>query len=195
MVLTTLLAVAAAGAFFWWPRAGAEDPGRSGANGGEPVAVPSRTVAAGRSYYVLLSLVEASPRKANGKRWDGDGSAPDLVYTVDWQDQEVFESSKKPDTLVAKWSNVAVDWKDLVNEVSLDDSIRAARVTVRPGQKLRFRVVDADVFRDDPVGAWEMPATDLRIGDQVLDEPGGRLVQVHCRVLPLDRVEFESLVR
>ncbi len=204
IVLTTLLVVASAGAFFWWPRAdaspaiAAKQQGNAG-GGTEPATQPKpQPVVVGKSYYVLLSMVEASPRTAKGSRWDADGSAPDLIYTVDWQGQQVFKSSKKADTLLAKWSNVSVDWKNLVRAVSLDDSIKAARITVRDGQSVTFKVLDADIMRDDLVAEWEVPVTQLKIGDQVFQSPGnpgGRLVQAHCRVLPLDRVEFETLVR
>jgi hypothetical protein len=150
-------------------------------------------VAEGTHYYVLLSLVEVEPR--NGENdWDA-GSPPDLYYRIRWQGQEVFRSTAKEDTLVAKWSNVAVDLGDVVSTVSLDDSIKAARITARKGSVLELAVFDEDVMGDDPVGSWTVPVDALRVGDQAWSRPGGRIVTAECRVLAIDDVRFESLTR
>jgi hypothetical protein len=149
----------------------------------------------GEHYYVLLSVIEVAARDANDDAWDRVDEAPDLFYEIHWQDQKVFEASVKDDTLVAKWSNVSVDLGDVVHAVSLDDSIKAARITARAGETLEFVVYDHDVTSDDLVGRWKVPVADLRVGDQKWSEPAGQLVSVTCRVLPLDGVGFESLTK
>jgi len=149
----------------------------------------------GEHYYVLLSVIEVAARDANDDAWDNVDEAPDLFYEIRWQDQRVFEASVKDDTLVAKWSNVAVDLGDVVRAVSLDDSIKAARITARAGETVEFVVYDHDVTSDDLVGRWKVPVADLRVGDQKWSEPAGQLVSVTCRVLPLDGVGFESLTK
>lgn len=149
-----------------------------------------------RHYYVLLSVVEVKPaRGADESSWDIDGSAPDLYYEIHWQGHRVFQSTKKSDTLVAKWSNVAVDLGDLVRSVSLDESMQAARITARASDEVEFIVYDADVGGDDVAGRWKVAVKDLAVGDQRWAEPGGDLVSAECRVLPLDDVDFKSLTK
>ena len=138
-------------------------------------------------YYVLLSVVEVEPKDDEGETWDSRGGAPDLAYEIRWQGQRVFESSTKDDTLVARWTNVNVSVTDLIkNGVSLDDSIKAARITVRGGEEVEFVVYDKDVAADDLIGRWSVPVDGLEVGDQKWERPGGRVVSAVCRVLPLD---------
>ncbi len=99
----------------------------------EPPLVP--VVAEEAHYYVLLDLVEVEPGD-----WDTNGSPPDLFYRIRWQGHEVFESAAKDDTLVAKWSNVSLAIGDVVRSVSIDDSIKAARITARKGDAIDFAV-------------------------------------------------------
>jgi hypothetical protein len=181
IALGSFLVVAVAGAvvlYLWRERAQA------------PGAPPLPRLAEERHYYVLLTLVEAEPGK-----WDADGSPPDLFYRIRWQGHEVFESATKEDTLVAKWSNAALGLGDVVGAVSLDDSIKAARITARGGDALEFLVYDGDLGFDDPVGSWTVAVDDLDVGDQAWSRPGGRVVAAQCRVLPIDDVGFASLTR
>ncbi|MFQ5843930.1 MAG: C2 domain-containing protein [Planctomycetota bacterium] len=162
----------------------------------EPEHPPPARVETNRHYYVLLSVVEVKPRKADGDDWDADGSAPDLYYEIEWQGHTVYRSAKKRDTLVARWSTASVDVDLLRDAVSVDDSIKAARITARPGEKLRFSVYDDDFLgRDDLVGRWEVGVGTLRLGDQEWKAPGGGLVSAACRVVALDRVDLEVLTR
>jgi hypothetical protein len=187
IVVTSLVVVVAAGLPFllWRDRAPATPP-----NAGPP------RVREGEHYYVLLSVIEVAARDADGDAWDKvGGEAPDLFYEIRWQDQKVFEASVKDDTLVAKWSNVALDLGDVVEAVSLDDSIKAARITARAGGTVEFEVYDHDVTKNETIGRWTVPVMDLTIGDQTWSKPAGRLVSVTCRVIPLDGVGFESLTK
>lgn len=188
IVVTTLVVVVAAGLpFFLWRD---RPPPAAPADTGPP------RLREGEHYYVLLSVIETAARDADGDAWDSVGEeAPDLFYEIRWQDQKVFESSVKDNTLVAKWSNVSVDLGDVVDAVSLDDSIKAARITARAGESLEFAVYDHDVTKNDPIGRWTVPVADLAVGDQKWAEPAGQLVSVTCRVLPLDGVGFESLTK
>ena len=187
IVVTSLVVVAAAGLPFLL----SGDPAPPAAPEAGPPALRE-----GEHYYVLLSVIEVAARDEDGDAWDKVGEeAPDLFYEVRWQDQKVFEATVKDNTLVAKWSNVALDLGDVVNAVSLDDSIKAARITARAGEVLEFVVYDHDVTRDDPIGRWTVPVTDLRVGDQKWPKPAGQLISVTCRVLPLEAVGFESLTK
>jgi len=186
IVVTSLVVVVAAGLPFLLRG----DPVPATTEAGPPPLLE------GEHYYVLLSVIEVAARDEGDEAWDRvGGEAPDLFYEIHWQDQKVFESSVKDDTLVAKWSNVAIDIGDLVEAVSLDDSIKAARITARTGEVLEFVVQDHDVTSDDPIGRWTVPVAELTVGDQRWSKPAGRLISVTCRVLPLEGVGFESLTK
>ena len=190
VVLSTLLVVVSAGAaiHYWRDRNAAQEH--------ESPRSP-QLVEAEQRYYVLLAVVEVEAKAEAGgeSAWDPRGGPPDLYYEVLWQDQVVFESSTKDDTLVARWSNAAIKVSDLVEEVSLDGSIKAARITARPGDSLEFRIHDADTIKDDLIGDWKTPVMSLQLGDQVWEAPGGRVVSVVCRVVPLDGLKLEALTR
>ncbi|HEX5137940.1 MAG TPA: hypothetical protein VFY93_13265 [Planctomycetota bacterium] len=181
IALGSLLVVAAAGAgVYYATRERAPAPG----------APPPPHVAEERHYYVFLTLVEVEPGK-----WDVDGSPPDLFYRIRWQGHDVFRSAKKKDTLVAKWSTASLGLGDVVKSVSIDDSIKAARITARAGDTIEFAVFDADVGFDDPAGSWTVGVDDLALGDQAWHRPGGKVVAAECRVLPIEDVGFASLTR
>jgi hypothetical protein len=186
IALSTVAAVAAAAGAFLYVQS---RPGEAQA----PAPPLPPLVAEETHYYVLVALIEVEPRNGD-QDWDM-GSPPDLYYRIRWQGQEVFRSATKKDTLVAKWSNVAVDLGDVVRAVSLDDSIKAARIAARKGSVLEIEVFDADLARDDPVGSWTVPVEELRVGDQAWTRPGGRIVTAQCRVIAIDGVGFESLTR
>ena len=161
-----------------------------GARASAPRPPPNPPLAEETHYYVLLTLVEVEPHD-----WDADDSPPDLFYVIRWQGQEVFRSAKKADTLLAKWSNAAVGLGDVVGAVSIDDSIKAARITARKGDAIEFAVYDSDLALDDPAGSWTVPVDALQVGDQAWSRPGGRVVAAQCRVLPIEGVDFGSLTR
>jgi len=181
IAIGSLLVVGAAGA-------GAFYLGRDRAPAPGPPPVPR--VAEEVHYYVLLTLVEVEPGD-----WDTNDSPPDPYYTVRWQGQEVFQSTTKDNTLVAKWSNVAIAADDILHSVSIDDSIKAARITARKGDVIEFRVYDTDIGKDDLVGEWTVEVEDLHVGDQTWSRPGGRVVSAQCRVLPIEDVDFDSLTK
>jgi len=149
----------------------------------------------GRAYYVLLVSIEVEPRDADGDRWDTGRAAPDVYYTASWRDTEVFRSSTKKQTLLARWSNTELGIRDVMGTVSIDDSIKAARVTARPGESIAFAVFDEDLAADDPIGRWRVPVLELQVGDQRWESPAENLVSVVCRVVPVDGVGLETLVR
>jgi hypothetical protein len=183
-VLSTLVVVAGVGVAYWFPRRDAPAE-----------AAPPARVVAERDYYVLLHAIEVAPEAAPGRSWDVDGSAPDLYYEVWWQGHKVFVSATKKDTLTAVWSNAAVGVGAVVGGVSVDDSIKAARVTARAGQAIEFRVYDDDLAGDDLAGRFEVPLDGLLVGDQEWEKPAGSIVRVRGRVIPVDGVDLDELTR
>jgi len=170
------------------------------ATGHEAVAPEARPqqgprVEIGKQYYVLLGAVEAASRNDNGGKWDVGKHAPDLFYEIRWQDTMVFRSSRKNDTLLGRWNAGGIDVTDLIHKVSVDDSIEAARVTVREGESLEFTVWDHYLASDDQVGRWTQATTALRVGNQVWSDPVKGIVSATCRVIPIDDVDLGTLTK
>ncbi|MDH3592955.1 MAG: hypothetical protein OER88_13805 [Planctomycetota bacterium] len=186
ILISTVAVVTAATAPFLWPFARpAED---ESASGPPPVELE-------RPYYVLLPLLEVAARDPDGDGWDTGDSPPDLYYEVFWQGQRVFKSATKDDTFVAKWSNSAIKLGDIMDAVSIDDSIKAARVTARANQPIEFVVYDADIGSDEVIGRWKTDLGTLRITDQKWVQPAPGIVSAVCRVIPLDGVRFDTLTK
>ncbi|MEM8884941.1 MAG: hypothetical protein AAGD14_12790 [Planctomycetota bacterium] len=162
-----------------------------------PASPPTaaKTVEEGKQYYVLLHAIEVEPRDADGDSWDGGRAGPDVFYLVHWRDTEVFKSSTKESTLLARWSNSELGLGDVMGSISIDDSIKAARVTARPGESLEFEVRDEDLAADDVIARWSVPLLSLEVGEQLWDTPAPGLVQVRCRVIPIDAVDLGTLTR
>jgi len=146
-------------------------------------------------YSFALAVVELTARKPSGKRWDPDGSGPDVAYRVYWQGNLVYESSTKDDTLLARWSNTSLTLGDLLDSVSIDSSLKGARITARAADRLEVRIRDSDLIDDDDLDPWILPVADLRVGDQHWDHPVPGVVAAITRVLPLEEVDLETLVR
>lgn len=149
----------------------------------------------GRQYYVLLSAIEVTGKNASGNRWDVGSPAPDLYYEIRWNGTVVFRSSRKDNTLLARWNAGALDVADLIGKVSVDDSMEAARITVRPGESLEFIVYDHDVAADDEIARWSKPVSELSEGDQSWTAPADLIVSAICRVIPIDDVDLGTLTR
>jgi len=159
------------------------------------LAPESSRVRDGRQYYVLLSAVEVAAKTEDGSQWDVGRPAPDIWYEIRWKDTVVHKSSRKDNTLLARWNAGAIEVSDLVSGVSVDDSIHAARVTVRAGESIEFVVWDHDVTRDDEIARWSRPVSELREGVQEWAAPAASLVTVRCRVIPIDTVDLGTLTR
>lgn len=192
--LSTLAVVAIVGLVVSTWNDGNGSPAAADADGAPDI--PPDVLAPDAHYYLLLSAIEVTSKRGGDGKWDANGSAPDLYYEIRWQDHVIFRSATKKNTLLAKWSNVEFGIGPLVGgKVSLDDSIKAARITARPGDKVEFAVWDEDALKDDLVARWSVDVASLRQGDRRWEKPAGDLVGVTCRVLPMDDVAFEALTK
>ncbi|MFQ5844488.1 MAG: hypothetical protein ACE5JG_05800, partial [Planctomycetota bacterium] len=146
-------------------------------------------------YYVLLPVIEVTPKKNGRKDWDGNGSGPDVFYRIRWQGKTVFQSSKKKNTFLASWSTASVEVGALARSLSLDESIKAARITARPGDELEVAVYDSDFLDNELIATWKLPVDRLRVGDQQWIRPAKHLVRVVSRVVALNSVDLTVLTR
>jgi hypothetical protein len=145
---------------------------------GEAVAV-----APDDHYLVFLSLLEIESRTPSGGAWDARDSAPDVRYEIHWRGSRVFRSSVRSDTFVARWDPEELGIRDLLQGVSSERSLKAARITATQGETIEFRVIDEDPMANDAIGRWEVPVASLKTGDQTWNRPAPGIRQAVCRVL------------
>jgi hypothetical protein len=154
---------------------------RSGLLGGgaaeDPVAI-----AADGQYVVFLSQIEVEPATGKDSKWDLRDGGPDVRYDIYWRGNRVFRSSVRKDTLVARWDREEVGVGDLLHGVSAEGAIKAARITMQPGDTIEFRVIDSDPFSDDEIGQWQVAVDSLKTGDQTWNAPAPGVRHAICRV-------------
>jgi hypothetical protein len=158
----------------------------SGLLGATPAKDPV-AVAVDDQYVVFLSQIEVASGTADGGRWDVRDGGPDVRYDIYWRGNRIFRSSVRDDTLVARWDQDELGIRDLIQGMSPERALKAARITAQRGDMLEFRVLDADLMADDEIGRWEVPVESLRTGDQTWDAPAAGIRQARCRVLPVDQ--------
>ena len=127
-----------------------------------------KTLALGQDYYVMVRTIELYPTRPGGTAWDRvDGSGPDIQFNLTWQENVVFESQKKGDTLIGSWDALALDLKSAIlkGKVDLAGSIDAAIVHVDQDTILTLTVWDKDLAGSDAAGTVEMNLEKFTLGD------------------------------
>ena len=118
----------------------------------------------GRQYYIYVDYIEVQATQPGGDPWDVDSSGPDVSYTITWQGNEVFQSSKRSDSLVAEWKAKEMGMGfGSESFIKGESSALAARITARPGI-LTFHVWDSDLVDGDDIGTLEVPIEELKEG-------------------------------
>lgn len=127
------------------------------------------TLTVGKDYYLMVRTIELYPMRPGGEvAWDRlDGSGPDIAFNLTWQDNVVFESQKKGDTLIGAWDLLAIDVKNAVlnGKVDLASSIDAAIIRVEEDTEIAIEVWDADLPGSDAAGSATMKLTQFKPGD------------------------------
>jgi hypothetical protein len=116
-----------------------------------------------RDYYIFLTLIELAPKR-DGKSWDLDRSAPDISYEIWWQDNRIFSSTTKRNTLIADWAD---DEFDIVGHFL--GKGQQARIKYRPGEEIQVVVFDNDIPpKKDEAERRRIPFDSLREGENLL---------------------------
>ncbi|MEM6506115.1 MAG: hypothetical protein AAF711_11780 [Planctomycetota bacterium] len=127
------------------------------------------TLETGKDYYLMARTIELYPKRPGGeKAWDRtDGSGPDIQYSLTWQDNIVFESEKRSDTLVGAWDALSIDVKKAVlqGNVDLASSIAAAIIPVQEDTEVLLKVWDSDVPGSNDAGKTVLKLDKLKPGD------------------------------
>lgn len=119
----------------------------------------------GTTYEIWLSEAEVKPRRADGERWDVDGSAPDLKGVIVWQDQRILETVTADNGLIAQWEPVAVKLTQVLHGEADTASVRrVGRVRADEGGYVEIGVFDDDATRPDAAGVFRVPWSALKPG-------------------------------
>ena len=135
----------------------------------EPTTPEPETLVVGKDYYLMVRTIELYPERPGGEiAWDRIGdSGPDIQFRLIWQDNVVFESQKKSDTLIGAWDMLSVDVKSAVlsGKVDLAGSIDAAIIRVEEDTEVTIEVWDQDLPGSDAAGSAIMKLDRFKPGD------------------------------
>ncbi|NQZ57596.1 MAG: hypothetical protein HRT88_09055 [Lentisphaeraceae bacterium] len=153
---------------------------------------PDGTLNSGKKYMVYIRQIEVAPKKANGKDWDPRNSAPDIFYTLTWQNNQIYKSDTKKNALITEWLPVGVDALDSLRKmgVSLDQVISLPIVKYEKNDeqtnKLVFKISDDDWDQNDEIDILTVYINKLKPGDNVFsftEDHGRSLRKVVIRVI------------
>jgi hypothetical protein len=121
------------------------------------------------TYEAWLTEAEVAPFKADGSGWDTDGSAPDLVGVMVWQNQRILETVTAQDGLIARWDPVAVKMTQILHGEADTASVRrVGHVRATANGFLEIGVFDNDLATRELAGGFRVPFTALRVGNNEL---------------------------
>ena len=129
------------------------------------------TAIVGQDYYILIRTIELFPQRPDGEDWDRDGSAPDIRYELLWQDNVVFKSKERQNTLIASWDALALDLKTAIlsGQIDLGGAIDAAIIHLEVGTEVVLNVWDADLMNHDDAGSFPLRLDALSLGDNIIE--------------------------
>jgi len=117
------------------------------------------------TYHVFPNLIELGAKNPEGKEWDIDNSGPDITYTIHLDDREIFKApSKGKDNTVNEWGGVSQDLSLFNTSVSVEGIIKAALISINPGDTLKIKIWDNDIASNDEAGEFTIKTTELKTG-------------------------------
>ena len=152
----------------------------------------STYVEAGKDYYVAIVLLEVAETNLDGSSWDEyNGTAPDPFYEVYWRGTRIFKSPLREDSLLAKWSNLELNLANLAlkgGKASIDSLVTAARITIRSGEGIEFKIFDSDLVSQEAIGEENFSTTDLKVGDTTYEYQNSPIKRMILRVADLSKM-------
>jgi len=150
------------------------------------VVTPQLPVPAGKDYYLWVRLIEVESTRPDGKKWDTDGSAPDLSFDLFWKSNKLMASPKRSDTLIGKWDIIAADVLEMVrsHKIEIESAIQMPIVHIEPGSTAKIEVFDLDPMYSDSAGTLEVHLDTLMPGVNTVRGPEGSAIK---------RLEIEAI--
>lgn len=143
-------------------------------------------------YAIWIEDMEVAPKSANGRLWDEDGSAPDLVASLAWRDNVILKTPEASNTLLARWERTAVQISNLLKtNFSPTELENIARVRAGDSEPLIIEARDVDILSTEWVGAVSIPCGLLSVGKNrvVVDHPDSGIRSFTLRVVPDDQFQ------
>lgn len=171
-LLPILLVAAAIAGYLQW------GPEPTGGGYDRPTAAepaPAKVVV-GRDYYVFVKTIELYPTRPDGKNWDAfGGAAPDIAYSLVWQDLPVYESPTRDNTLIGVWDPITIDLKEALpmigdGKVELASTLnQGAIINITADATLAVVVTDRDAtaMDSDAAGRVLLRVDELLQGENV----------------------------
>lgn len=133
------------------------------------------------TYYVFISELEVHSKSIDGTEeedWDDDDDAPDLFYTIHFEEKKVYSSAERKDTFVANWRGVTVPLAlgelqnvvkgDVNVSIDFEEIISAARL--KGDAQFSLQMFDNDtVSRNDRIGEKTLHLKKLQEGTNVFE--------------------------
>ena len=119
----------------------------------------------GQVYEIWIKQAEVAPMNREGKSWDMDGNAPDLMAMLSWQDQIVLTTVASTDSLIAQWDQTAVEASQILKgELDAKSLQKVGRFRMNPEQSLEIGIFDDDLVSREFIKALRIPMTSLGLG-------------------------------
>ena len=117
---------------YLWPNSNGEASGSL-----EPVLL-------GKDYYISAAVIELNELDPEGQPWDSyNNTGPDIYYEIYWKENLIYQSTVKEDSFVGRWTNAEINLRDVAigsGTTSIDRVIQGARLNIRTGESIQFRV-------------------------------------------------------
>ena len=132
----------------------------------------SNSVEDGEDYFLMVKLIELFEKKPDGSNWETlSSSAPDLYFEIFWNNNKVYKSEVKENSLLAQWSNAELDVVDLTlknKNVSVDSITQGARVNITKQGSVEIKIYNNETLLPDKLIAKKIyNLKQLKDGDTI----------------------------
>ena len=146
----------------------------------------------GETYEVWLKEAEVSAYDRRGEPWDTDGSAPDLLGMMSWQELVVIRTVEASDGLIACWSDTAISATQAIRgEADTQSLQRVGRFRMDTEGSIEVCIFDNDFGSHSFAGGFRISLLSLRLGNNSI-AGAGALKSVTLCVRETDAVENEN---
>lgn len=135
----------------------------------------SGAIEPGVTYAAWISELEVGGTHPDGRDWDIDGSAPDLMGKLKWRGLNTLSTETAKDSMVAKWSSGSVDVREIFLTGRMQGKEFGDAVLIKPESQDRLSALfyDEDLADKELLGGASWAITGMVEGANIfLPEPG-----------------------